>query len=50
MLVAGDSIDDCVDAGLDIELAALLGERALIDGTTGEPVQVHPSEDASIDR
>ncbi|TVR36226.1 MAG: hypothetical protein EA388_04415 [Nitriliruptor sp.] len=50
VLVEGDSIDDCLDAGLDIELAAPLGERALIDGTTGEPVEVHPGEDASIDR
>lgn len=37
VLVVGDSIDDCLDAGLDIGLAAPLGERALIDGTTGEP-------------
>ena len=58
VLVAGDSIDDsiddciddCIDAGLDTELAEPLGKRALIDGTTGEPVEVHPSEDASIDR
>ena len=50
VLVAGDSIDDCLDAGLDIELAAPLGERALIDGTTDEPVEVRPNEDASIDR
>ncbi len=50
VLVEGDSIDDCLDAGLNIELAAPLGERELIDGTTGEPVEVHPSEDASIDR
>ena len=50
VLVEGDSIDDCLDAGLDIELAAPLGGRALIDGTTGEPVEVHPSENASIDR
>lgn len=50
VLVEGDSIDDCLDAGLDVELAAPLGERALIDGTTGEPIEVHPSEDASIDR
>ncbi len=50
VLVEGDSIDDCLDAGLNIELAAPLGERELIDGTTGEPVEVHRSEDASIDR
>ncbi len=50
VLVEGDSIDDCLDAGLNIELAAPLGERELIDGTTGEPVEVHPNEDASIDR
>ena len=50
VLVEGDSIDDCLDAGLHIELAAPLGERELIDGTTGEPVEVHPNEDASIDR
>ena len=50
VLVEGDRIDDCLDAGLDIELAAPLGERALIDGTTGDPVEVHPTEDASIDR
>ena len=46
VLVAGDSIDDsiddCIDAGLDTELAEPLGKRALIDGTTGEPVEVHP--------
>lgn len=50
VLVEGDSIEDCLDAGLNIELAAPLGERELIDGTTGEPVEVHPNEDASIDR
>ena len=50
VLVEGDSIDDCLDAGPNIELTALLGERELIDGTTGEPVEVHPNEDASIDR
>ena len=50
VLVEGDSIDDCLDAGLNIELAAPLGERELIDGTTGEPVEVHPNADASIDR
>jgi hypothetical protein len=50
VLVEGDSIDDCLGAGLDIELAAPLGERELIDGATGEPVEVHPSQDASLDR
>ncbi len=50
VLVEGDSIDDCLDAALNIELAAPLGERELIDGTTGEPVEVHLNEDASIDR
>lgn len=48
--VEGDSIDDCLEAGLNIDLAAPLGERELIDGTTGEPVEVHPNGDASIDR
>ncbi len=50
VLVEGGTIDDCLDAGMNIELAAPLGERKLIDGTTGEPVEVHPNEDASIDR
>lgn len=50
VLVEGDSIDDCLDAGLNIDLAAQLGERELIDGTTDEAVEVHPNEDASIDR
>lgn len=49
VLVEGDSIGDCLDAGLNTELAAPLDERELIGGATGEPVEVHPNEDASID-
>lgn len=41
---------EIINAGLNIELAVPLGERVLIDGATGEPLEVHPSEDASIDR
>ena len=50
VLVEGDSINDCLEVGLHIELVAPLGDRKLIDGTTGESVEVHSGEHASIDR
>ena len=36
VLVEGDSIDDCLDAGLNIKLAAPLGERELIEPPDGQ--------------
>lgn len=35
--------DDCLDA-LDVELAAPIGERTLVDGSSGEVVSVEPPD------